>query len=66
MGRRSAWYLLLVVAFVGPLWVTLYNEREPSLAGVPFFYWFQLLWVLLGSLLMAVVYFATSTRGRTR
>jgi hypothetical protein len=37
----------------------LYNKAEPSFVGIPFFYWFQLLWVLVSAALTAVVYFAT-------
>jgi Protein of unknown function (DUF3311) len=27
--------------------------------GIPFFYWFQLLWVIVGAAFTALVYFAT-------
>jgi hypothetical protein len=33
-------------------------------AGIPFFYWYQLLWVVIGALLTAVVYFATTPSSR--
>jgi len=36
-----------------------YNSVEPTLGGVPFFYWYQLLWVIIGAILTAIVYFAT-------
>jgi len=55
----SWWYLLLLVQFVFALWVPFYNTAEPSLQGIPFFYWYQLMWVLLGAGLTAIVYFAT-------
>lgn len=56
MNKRK-WYWLLVVPFVATLLPFLYNHAEPSLFGMPFFYWYQLLWVLLtGSLLGVVVY----------
>lgn len=63
-GKRSArgwswWYLLLLVQFVFALWVPLYNKAEPALAGIPFFYWFQLLLVFVGAALTAIVYFVT-------
>jgi hypothetical protein len=31
--------------------------------GIPFFYWYQLLWVLIGAALTAFVYFITERRG---
>jgi hypothetical protein len=58
-GQWSWWYLLFLVQFVAVLWPPFYNSIEPSWHGVPFFYWFQMLWVLLSALLNAVVYFAT-------
>jgi len=48
--------LLLLLPFLGMLWVSSYNSVEPTVAGVPFFYWYQLLWVLLSAAIVAVVY----------
>jgi hypothetical protein len=62
--RGSWWYLLLLVQFVAVLWPPFYNRAEPSLAGIPFFYWYQLLWVVLGAILTAIVYFATRVQQR--
>jgi Protein of unknown function (DUF3311) len=61
---RRAVYLLLVLPFLGTLAVPLYNTREPALAGIPFFYWYQFLWIPLSAALTAVVYFATRERKR--
>ncbi len=55
----SWWYLLFVIQFAVVLWPPLYNKAEPSLLGIPFFYWFQLLWVMVSAVFTAVVYFAT-------
>jgi hypothetical protein len=59
-GGWSWWYLLFVLQFVVALWPPLYNRLEPTLMGIPFFYWFQLLWVLVSAVFTAVVYFATN------
>jgi hypothetical protein len=56
---KSGWYLLLVLECVLALWVPFYNSAEPALAGIPFFYWYQLALVLLSAVLTAIVYFAT-------
>jgi len=45
-------YLLLLVPFAAMLWVPFYNQAEPSLAGIPFFYWYQLVWIVLGALIL--------------
>ncbi|HUE11969.1 MAG TPA: DUF3311 domain-containing protein [Steroidobacteraceae bacterium] len=57
-GGWSWWYLLFVIQFLVILWPPLYNRAEPSLMGIPFFYWFQMLWVLVSAATTAVVYFA--------
>jgi len=58
-GVWSWWYLLFVVQFVVALWPPLYNKTDPDLFGVPFFYWFQLAWILVCAVLTGIVYFVT-------
>jgi hypothetical protein len=57
--------LLLLVPYVAMLAVPLYNRTLPELAGIPFFYWYQLLWIPLGALLILPIYFAEN-RDRQR
>ena len=57
--KASWWYLLFLVQFSVILWPPLYNKAEPAVLGVPFFYWFQLAWVIVSAVITAVVYFAT-------
>jgi uncharacterized protein DUF3311 len=65
LDRKSAstgsrwWLLLLVLPFLGLLWVPFYNRIEPSLFGIPFFYWYQFLWVPLTSLIIGLVHVMT-------
>ena len=67
MKRREwAWTLLLVVPFVGTLWVPFYDSVDPKLGGVPFFYWYQFLWIGIGAAVTAVVYFATRSAEKDR
>ena len=54
-----AWYLLLVLPYLAVIWVPYYNSAQPEWAGIPFFYWYQLLWIWVGAALTLVVYFAT-------
>jgi hypothetical protein len=49
--------------FVPSLWVPFYNSAGPALAGIPFFYWFQLALVFVSAVVTAVVYFATERTG---
>jgi hypothetical protein len=46
--------MLLVLPVLALLAVPVYNRTDPALAGVPFFYWYQLAWVPLTALLLAV------------
>ena len=60
-GRRrgwSHWYWLVVLEFVLALWPPFYNRIEPTWSGLPFFYWYQLLAVVICAVLTAIVYFA--------
>jgi hypothetical protein len=48
-----------LIPFIAMLWVPSYNAAEPSWQGIPFFYWYQFLWILISAVLTAIVYFAT-------
>jgi hypothetical protein len=58
-GGWSWWYLLLLVQFVAVLWPPFYKKVDPTFIGMPFFYWYQLLWIIIGGVLTAIVYFRT-------
>jgi hypothetical protein len=44
--RLGIYALFFFVAAVA-LWVPIYNRRDPEWLGVPFFYWFQMAWVVV-------------------
>jgi hypothetical protein len=48
--------LLLLVPFIGLLWIPFYNQTSPELFGFPFFYWYQLAWVPVSALLTWIVW----------
>jgi high-affinity Fe2+/Pb2+ permease len=48
--------VILLIAIVVPLLVGTYARIEPRLFGFPFFYWYQLLWVVLAAGLSGVAY----------
>jgi len=61
-GERSTWswwYLLFLIQFVGVLWPPFYNRTEPTLIGMPFFYWYQLGCVVLAAVMTAIIYVIT-------
>ena len=52
--------LLLLIPYIAMLWVPAYNRIAPELAGIPFFYWYQLLWIVLGAIILVPAYVADS------
>jgi hypothetical protein len=55
-GRRSWLLLLLLIPFIAMLWPPFYNYNQPDFIGIPFFYWFQLLWIIITAILTAALY----------
>ena len=51
---------LVALMFIGcmavSLVVPLYNHAEPKLFGVPFFYWFQFVWIAVTGAATALAY----------
>jgi hypothetical protein len=39
--------ICLAIPVVALLWVSSYAKEDPKLGGVPFFFWYQFLWVFL-------------------
>lgn len=48
--------LCLVAPFVAMLWLGSYAKTDPTFIGIPFFYWYQMLWVLISTALTMTAY----------
>ncbi|OLZ67122.1 hypothetical protein AV521_24975 [Streptomyces sp. IMTB 2501] len=48
--------LCLVAPFAAMLWVGSYAKKDPAFIGIPFFYWYQMLWVLISTALTMTAY----------
>ncbi|QNE75039.1 DUF3311 domain-containing protein [Streptomyces finlayi] len=48
--------LCLIAPFVAMLWVDSYAKVDPTFIGIPFFYWYQMLWVFVSTALTMVAY----------
>ncbi|ANS67846.1 DUF3311 domain-containing protein [Streptomyces lincolnensis] len=46
----------LVAPFVAMLWVGSYAKVDPHFIGIPFFYWYQMAWVLISTVLTMIAY----------
>lgn len=54
--KQRGWWVLLVLPYVGLCFPQMYVRTAPVVAGFPFFYWYQFVWVLLTSGLLWVYY----------
>jgi Protein of unknown function (DUF3311). len=58
--------ILILIAIALPLIVPLYAHAAPALFGLPFFYWYQMLWVLIDALLLWICYGVITREDRRR
>ena len=49
-------YAMFLIVGIGALWVPFYNRIEPTMYGIPFFYWFQIAWILVTAAATAIAY----------
>ena len=56
--RWNAWNLLLLIPLVW-LFTPLYNKTDPTLFGMPFFYWFLLAGIPVAAICTSLVYLNT-------
>jgi hypothetical protein len=63
-SRTFLMRLLLLIPFAAVLWPPLYNRAEPALIGVPFFYWYQMLWVIITACILLLVYCCERRNGQ--
>lgn len=53
-ARYGRW--LLIIPFIGLLWPPFYASIQPTLGGIPFFLWYQFLFIIIGATVTVVVY----------
>jgi hypothetical protein len=64
--RRRGWrsvYWLLLLPLLGTLIPPIYNHEDPRLIGIPFFYWYQMLWIPISVACTVAVFRATRGKG---
>ncbi|BAL89648.1 hypothetical protein AMIS_44280 [Actinoplanes missouriensis 431] len=57
--RSRHWQWLLILPATAPLLTPLANRIEPTLMGVPFFFWYQFACAVLAIVVITGVYLAT-------
>ncbi|WP_354642272.1 DUF3311 domain-containing protein [Kitasatospora camelliae] len=58
--------LCLAVPIVAMLWVSSYSKADPEIGGMPFFYWYQLLWVPVSAVFTLGAYVLINRDERAR
>ena len=61
-SRRAHWNWLLLLPALALIFPATYAKATPELFGFPFFYWYQMGWIVVTSVITAVVYLATRDR----
>jgi hypothetical protein len=56
----------IIAPFVGVLWIPSYNSWNPTVLAVPYFYWYQLLWVVITAVLMVVAFQTVKADNKSR
>lgn len=54
--KSPAIWILLAVPYIALCFPQIYARATPTLLGFPFFYWYQLLWVVLTSIILGAIY----------
>jgi ABC-type transport system involved in cytochrome c biogenesis permease component len=66
-SSRGLWllvYVLLLPAVVLPLLIPLYDRSDPTLAGFPFYYWFQMAMIPVAVVLTVSAYYVARAADR--
>ncbi|MGN6445358.1 DUF3311 domain-containing protein [Amnibacterium sp.] len=65
-GPYIAVAVILAAGIVLPLVVPIYARQAPSFIGLPFFYWYQMLWVVIEAVLLLICYRILRAEDRRR
>ncbi|MBV9024791.1 MAG: DUF3311 domain-containing protein [Streptomycetaceae bacterium] len=55
-AARAGAAVCLVLPLIAMVWVNSYARLTPAFIGIPFFYWYQISWVVLTCALTAIAY----------
>ena len=58
--------ILITLGIVVPLLVPTYAQADPALFGIPFFYWYQMLWVFGDAVILWICYGLITREDRRR
>lgn len=49
--------ILLAIPFFGYIVLPLYDKVNPTLAGIPLFYWYQIIWLPISAVMFGIAAF---------
>jgi hypothetical protein len=64
-ARRVIAGLCVAAPFIALVWVPSFASLGPRLWGIPFFYWYQMLWVPFAGVLTLIAYALLRGEGKT-
>lgn len=59
---NRGWYWLFIVPFIGTLIPSFYAKEAPQMFGMPYFYWYLILWILITGVIGGIVYFLSEPK----
>jgi len=63
MVLTNMWWMVLPLAVFGSVvWVLFFSPVYPEVWGIPSFFWYQFLWVIISALVTAAVYFKATSQ----
>lgn len=59
---NKCWMVLLLVFFAGAFSFPFFNRADPGAWGLPFFVWYQFLWIAISALVTSLIIFKPAPR----
>ncbi|NNN18345.1 MAG: DUF3311 domain-containing protein [Acidimicrobiaceae bacterium] len=59
---KKGYYWLFIIPFIGTLIPPIYSKFKPELFGLPYFYWYLILWIIITGIIGGIVYFLSEPR----
>jgi phosphoglycerol transferase MdoB-like AlkP superfamily enzyme len=63
-GKDVIAAILLLIPFIVYFDLPYFDVVNPTVAGVPFYYWFQTLWLVISAILFLIAAFLIDSNGR--
>jgi hypothetical protein len=65
-AARTGAAVCLILPLFAMTWVNSYARLQPTFIGIPYFYWYQISWVVIAAALTAIAYVLVRRDERAR